>query len=277
VVGTEYGPEFWQRPLRYPIGQWMFRGLDRLIVDSAHKRDVYRRWLLGSKPAIDVVPNGIHVPQSARSPAEMRAALGLPLDPGIRVVAQISRVVPYKGHRVLLHAAARVLEQRSDVVFLVCGFAHPASYGAELVALAERLGIAARVRFVGWQGDIADVWRAVDVHVHASEFDSSPIALHESMALGLPAVTTDAGGIPELVEHERTGLVVAAGDAPALASALSRVLADRSLAERLGRAARERFLERHSASVMVGELTTLFEQLAATRRGRTEEVAHAGA
>ncbi len=277
VVGTEYGPEFWQTPARYAIGQFVFRRLDALIVDSAHKRDVYRRWLLGKKPPIAVIQNGIHEPTAQRSREEMRAALGLPLDPCVRVVAQISRVVPYKGHRVLLHAAARLFAKVPDVVLLICGFAHPESYGADLVALAEQLGIASRVRFVGWSGDISEVWRAVDVHVHASEFDSSPIALHESMALGLPAVTTDAGGIPELVVDGETGLVAKAGDAPALASALLRVLTDAALAQRLGQAARARYVARHTAPVMAETLTALFEGLAAQRRARLREAGHAGA
>ncbi len=261
VVGTEYGPEFWQTPLRYPVGQLAFRRLAALIVDSEHKRQVYRRWLWGRRPRIEVIANGIHAPQSTRTAAEMRSELGLPLDPRVRVVAQISRVVPYKGHRVLLAAAARVLKQDQRVAFLICGFAHPASYLGELQAQARALGIAERVHFVGYPGPIADVWRAVDVHVHASEFDSSPIALHESMALGLPAVTTGAGGIPELVTHEHTGLVVRAGDATALADALLRVLRSPELGQRLGRAARARFAARHSAAVMAEALTVLFENL----------------
>ena len=65
-----------------------------------------------------------------------------------------------------------------------------------------------------WPGDIAEVWQAVDIHAHPSLLDSSPIAIHESMALGLPAVVSSAGGIPELVEHDVTGLVVPTDDSP---------------------------------------------------------------
>ena len=136
----------------------------------------------------------------------------------------MSRLVPYKGHGVLLNAARQVLEKEPETAFLLCGYACPPQYLEQLRRQADELGIADRVRIGGYPGPIADVWGAIDVHVHASLLDSSPIAIHESMALGLPAVVTDVGGIRELVQNSQTALVVPPGDVAALVDAILRVL-----------------------------------------------------
>lgn len=262
IVGTEYGTEFWRRGFWYAAGQMALHGLDALILDSQFKVDVYQTWLLKRHRRVEVIPNGIDPPRSSRTRAEMIRELGLPQTPETRIVGQISRLLPYKGHGVLIDAAKIVCDRAPNAAFLICGYAHPdPSYKGELIRRTEALGIADRVRVVSYPGPVADVWQAIDVHAHASLYDSSPIAIHESMALGLPAAVTDVGGIPELVEHQSTGLVVPAGDAPALAEAILRLLRDQDEAKRLGAAAQERFEQGYRAEVMANRLCDLFEDL----------------
>ncbi len=172
------------------------------------------------------------------SRAEMRQLLGLPGDPTVRVIAQIGPFTEYKGQSVLLRAARKILDREPKTAFLMVGFAREESYKAELRRLAEELGITERVVMTEYPGPIGDVWQAVDIHAHASLFDSLPISIAEGMSLGKPAVLTSAGGIPEIVKHGETGLVVPPGDADALANGLLEVLRDQALAERLGRNAR---------------------------------------
>ena len=118
-------------------------------------------------------------------------------------------------------------------------------------------------------GDIADVWKVADIHVHASLLDSSPIAIHESMALGLPGVFTDTGGVPDLIEPGETALLVPTGDVQALARGIETLLTDRALAERLGRGARRRYETYHRPQMMAEAITALFEEVASARPVRT--------
>lgn len=212
-----------------------------------------------------VIPNGIPQPPSERSRAEMRELLGLPRDSAVRVIAQIGRFTEYKGQSVLLRAARKILDREPKTAFLMVGFAREESYKAELRRLAEDLGITERVVMTEYSGPIGDVWQAVDIHAHASLFDSLPISIAEGMSLGRPAVVTSAGGIPEIVKHGETGLVVPPGDAGALANGLLRVLGDKALAERLGRNARQRYEELYQPDTMVRALENYFATLANRR------------
>jgi glycosyltransferase involved in cell wall biosynthesis len=165
-----------------------------------------------------------------------------------------------------------VLEKEPATAFLLCGYADPPPYLEELRRQAADLGIADRVRIGGYPGSIADVWAAMDVHVHASLLESSPIAIYESMALGLPAVVTDVGGVRELVQESQTALVVPPGNVPALVDAMLRVLRDPTLARSLGSQAQERFSSHFRAGVMTRALEDLFCDLV-RKSGRSAKMA----
>jgi glycosyltransferase involved in cell wall biosynthesis len=201
----------------------------------------------------------------------MRGRLGLPQDPRVRVIGQISRIIPSKGQGRLLTAARSVLAKEPETAFLICGYPQDPAYQAWLEREAVTLGIADRVRIIRYPGPIGDVWAAIDIHVHASLADSSPMAIAEGMALAKPAVVTRVGGIPELVEHGRTGLVVPAGDSEALAGALLRLLREPETARRLGTAAHERYRLRHRPESMARSLEEIFSRVAQGRERRRAE------
>jgi glycosyltransferase involved in cell wall biosynthesis len=266
AIATEYYDPWWQqRPWRW-LAPAIFDGFDAFITDSYWVLERYRQDLGVSLRGGVVIRNGLAEPKSGRSRDEVRAALGLPGE--ARVVGQVARIVRYKGQLQLIRAAAEVSAHARDVYFLVCGYAGgDPEYAARLRSEAAALGIADRVRITPWPGPIADVWRAIDIHVHPSLLDSSPIAIHESMALGLPAVVSSAGGIPELVAHEATGLVVPPDDTPALSAAILRLLQEPRTAAALGAAARRRYLERHRPEQMTRALEALIARLHARKHG----------
>jgi glycosyltransferase involved in cell wall biosynthesis len=258
VMATEYCDPFWTREPWRSVGPSIFDALDVVVSDSRWAIEEQRRMLGRPLAHAVVVPNGMEPPVASLDRQSVRASLGLPTTPGIRVVAQVGRLVPFKGHRVFLDAASRVARVVPDVYFLLCGYpGMDRGYVAELHAYARALGVSERVRIMGYPGPIGDVWNAVDLHVHASLFDSSPLSIHESMALGLPAVVTAVGGIPEVVSDGVTGLVVPPGDAAALTSGLLRLLGDPRLAQRLGAAARRRHRQWHRPEIMTRALEDL--------------------
>ncbi len=249
---------------------WMTRAAlrfaDGVMTDSQIRSKQMSLLVPGQQEKFRVIPNGIPQPQSARSSAEMRAMLGLPADPGVRVIAQIGRFTEYKGQAVLLRAARKILDLEPNTAFLMVGFAREESYKPRLRELADSLGIAGRVVMTHYAGNIGDIWQVVDIHAHASLFDSLPISIAESMSLGKPAVVTSAGGIPEIVQDGETGLIVPPGDADALANGLLRILREPELARRLGEGAARRYQERYRPATMVRALEEYLSELAARRK-----------
>jgi glycosyltransferase involved in cell wall biosynthesis len=169
--------------------------------------------------------------------------------------------MPFKGQDILIRAAAGALRQSQDLYLLLCGFAADPQYRQRLFDLAREEGVGDKVRIAGYQGPIGDVWSLVDVHAHPTLLDSSPIAIHESMALGLPAVVSDEAGIPELVADGVSGIIVPKGDVQACEAGLSRLLDDPELCNSLGAGARARYLTYHTPEVMTRTTENLFEEL----------------
>lgn len=233
-----------------------------LITDSHIRANQMRAILRYRKSKVVVIPNGISRPLSNRSIDEMRRYFGLPADRAVRIVGQVGRLIEYKGHEVLLHAAKRVLEREHNVAFLLVGYTRREEYKLHLRAMARSLGIADRVVITEYAGDIADVWKVIDVHAHASLFDSLPVSIAEGMSLSKPAVVTDTGGIPELVVGGETGLIVPAGDVDALADGIVSLLWDHALARRLGNNACERYEELYRPPLMQRALEQHFSMLA---------------
>ena len=204
---------------------------------------------------IAVIPNGINIEGFASRPGRdtLRRALGLPaFGPLVTVVARLN---PLKGLEPFLEAARRIAERLPEARFLVVGDSEPSPrrppYRATLEALAARLGLSARVSFLGFRSDVAELLAASTVSVLPSLSEGLSNVLLESMAVGVPVVATRVGGNPEAVEHGVTGLLVAPGDAFALAHAVTLLLEHPHLARCYGEAARRRVHERFSDLRMV--------------------------
>jgi glycosyltransferase involved in cell wall biosynthesis len=263
-VVTTYHVEQWDpRWLWYGVHQWTLANADAIITDSDACAAQIRRWMIRRNPNIPVIPNGVVPPQSARPVGELRAIFGLPADPAVKVVGQISTLLPTKGHMVLIEAARTIRDRVPNSAFLLVGYVREdPSYKDRLEARAAELGLADRVRIVSYPGPIGDVWQVIDVQAHPTMLDSLPNAIIEGMSLGRPAVVTSVGGIPTLVEDGVTGLVVPPNDAPALADALVRVLSQPDFAKRLGDAAQARYAQNYTPDIMARRLERTLEEAA---------------
>ena len=154
-------------------------------------------------------------------------------------VLTVARLASVKGHPVLLEALAQLVREGIDVRLDAVG---DGPERGELVALAERLGLADRVRWHGALGEdrVAELYDQADVFCLPSFAEGLPVVLLEAMAAGLPVVATAITGVPEAVVHERHGLLVAPGRPDELAEAIARLSGDPELAARLGAAGRRR-------------------------------------
>lgn len=256
---TEYFPGYYDRRGMRLLGRAVHARAEAFICDSKVQSDVINKWLLRPHRRSVVIPNGIPVPPVTRTNAEMRHQLQIPAERSVRVVGQVSRLIQFKGQRVLLQAAKEVLSSYPDTYFVLTGYAaEDPAYVEVLRQDIRELGITERVRIVSWPGSIGDVWELIDIHVHASVQDSLPIAITEGMSFGKPAVVTDVGGVEEMVSHELTGLVVPMNDPRALAAGIVRLLRDPQLAALLGANAQQRYQQGYRPEVMARALENLF-------------------
>jgi glycosyltransferase involved in cell wall biosynthesis len=190
------------------------------------------------------------VPPAPAVAAADRAGLGFAA--GALNVAVVASFEPRKGHMTLLDALARTPEVRAALVGV--GEEH-----AAVEARASELGLADRVRFLGWRRDVDAILAAADALVLPSLANEClPYAILEAMAHGLPVIGTDVAGIPEEIADGETGFVVAPGDAAALAERLRRLAADPELRRAMGEAGRRRVAAEFSLQRMAAATTAVW-------------------
>jgi glycosyltransferase involved in cell wall biosynthesis len=182
---------------------------------------------VGGARAVEVVPNGydpVEFPPARRVVPPRPYVLG------------VGRLEAQKGFDVLIRAAARLEHREAELVL-----AGEGSQRLALEALAAAEGIAARVRFLGATDRKATValLRGAAVVACPSRFEGLPLVCVEAFAAGRPVVGSTVNGIPEIVRHEETGLLVPPDDPAALARALDRLLAAPDVGDRLGARGRE--------------------------------------
>ena len=203
------------------------------------------------------------------------------MEPGSQLVGVVARLEPEKGHPTLLEAWPKVLRAVPDAYLLIVG---EGSRREALEAQARELRIAHRVVFTGRRDDVPAVTAALDVAVLPSYREAQGLSILEAMALSRPVVASNVGGIPEMIEDGRTGLLVPPHDADALAAAIIRLLKDHPFADTIGRAGHDLVHDRFCVELMVEpsrrSTTRARARSASTPRGRgrrlTVPSTHAG-
>jgi glycosyltransferase involved in cell wall biosynthesis len=173
----------------------------------------------------------------------------------LRRVAVVANLRKEKGHDVLIDAAPEILRHFPDASFDIVGG------GPELQALQARAraqGVAGAFTFIGYEPNVAQRLRDADIFVLPTKNEAFPNAVLEAMSAGLPVVASGVGGILELVDDGRTGLLVTPGDPHALAHSVCRLMADSALGARLGKAACQEVQGRYSFERMTSAFETLY-------------------
>ena len=193
---------------------------------------------------IRIVHNGVDpsaFPYRPERPRDEALAADLGLEPGDRVVGILAVFRPEKDHETFLRAGRVVIDELPSARLLLVG---DGPDRPKLEALAEELALGDRVIFAGLRSDAHRILGLVDLAVLSSyTVECFPYAILEAMAMGVPAVCTAVGGLPEMIEEGVTGRLVPPRDPAALAAAIVDVLRDPERTREMGRAARAR-LER---------------------------------
>jgi glycosyltransferase involved in cell wall biosynthesis len=169
----------------------------------------------------------------------------------------IGRLSREKGHRTLLRAMSTVVRSVPEARLQICGDGPERS---AIVRRAEANGLAENVVLLGFVQDVRPLLAAADVFVMPSLSEGLGVAVLEAMAMGKPVVTTDAGGLPEAVSEGETGMVVPAGDAEALAEAMTALLENPMHAREMGLAGRQRALSHFDRPRIVDRVVAHYEE-----------------
>jgi glycosyltransferase involved in cell wall biosynthesis len=177
------------------------------------------------------------------------------------VIGSVAMFRGSKGHAHLLDAFAAIHSRRPEACLLLVGDGIRRPW---VEGLAKEKGLAGKVVFTGFRTDVPDLLRAMDCFVLAStRTEGVPQSLLQAFAAGIPVVASAIGGIPEVVEDGKTGLLVPPENAPALAQAIESVLGDRAGAEARARMARRLVEERFSHGASVSRLLALYDEVIA--------------
>jgi glycosyltransferase involved in cell wall biosynthesis len=240
VVNTQHG--LYAQPTDRRARRAAVYSLERLAATCSDVELVQNRDDLATLARLGVperklrlLGNGVDLdrfrPQPPGARKEIRAELGLTDDQVL--VGAVGRLVWEKGYAELFVAARRLLARRADVAFVVAG-PFDADKGDPLTPADVEAAEAAGVRFLGLRADPERLYAAFDVYVLASHREGFPRSAMEAAASGLPVIATDIRGCREVVDHERTGLLVPVRDAAGLEAAMDRLASDDAARRRLG-------------------------------------------
>lgn len=231
------------------LRKWIRRLSDRILVVSSELEDAFR----GDGRVVKIY-NGVNVRDfhPDKDGSEFRERYGIPGK--AFAFGIVGTIEERKGTLAFLRAASRLVEEGRDAVFLVVGDGLPEDERRVRDLLKSQGGLDGRVVLTGRLANIPEVMAALDVLVIPSLWEGFPRSLIEAMASGTPAIATDVGEVPWMIEDGRSGFVIPREDPGALLHAMRGAMEDRETLESMGRLARAKAeatysLERHVQAV----------------------------
>lgn len=236
------------------------RVTSRVITLSPRQRAELAARGIASGHRVEEVPLGIDLaPFLEGSQGVLHKELRLASD--IPLVGIVARLVPIKAVDVFLAAAEIVGQTRPGVRFVVVG---DGPLRNDLERRVAKAGLEPRVAFLGWRADLPAIYADLDVVVLTSRNEGTPLSVIEALAAGRAVVATSVGGVPDLIEDGKNGLLVDVGDPLLVATAVERLLGDPALRGRLGELGRRSVYPTYDAATLVARMAGLYEELVVT-------------
>lgn len=259
-----------------PEPRWLarvkYRMYDRVIAISQGIRDVLLAEGVAPqrvecvRSAVDAAPYLQPVDRAA-----FRREFALAAD--ACVIGMVAQLIPRKGHRYLIEAVDALRGAHPELRVLLFG---QGPLRTQLQAGIDQRGLRDTIRFAGFRTDLHRWLGGLDILAHPADREGLGVSLLQAGAAAVPIVASRAGGLPEAVSDEVSGLLVPPGDVPALVAALRRLLADAGLRRRLGAAGRARILAEFSVETMVEGNLAVYHRVLAARGARRAASGNAG-
>jgi glycosyltransferase involved in cell wall biosynthesis len=209
---------------------------------------------------IVMMPNAIPTPPPVQHVVDLRRELQL--DAATPLIGAVCVLRAQKALDVLIDAFAVVLQSVPRAHLVIAGDGEERS---SIERHITRLGLEDRVSLLGVRGDVPALLPNFDVAALSSDYEGTPLAVMEYMEAALPIVSTRVGGVPDLIDHDKQGLLVEPRDPAALGAAITRLLQDREFANRLGEQARSRRRAEFDIKVAASRLEELYRGLVGVR------------
>jgi glycosyltransferase involved in cell wall biosynthesis len=250
------------------------RNTDALIAVSPQVREDLVA--LGVAPAgrIAVVRLGLDLDQRVAAVttdrATIRRELGLAEDAFL--VGWLGRMTEIKRADILLRAFAQLRNEVPGAALVLVG---DGPLRGELEQFADRLGVAGACRFVGYREEVGAMYAAVDAVALTSANEGTPVSIIEAQAAGLPVVSTDVGGVRDVVVDDRTGILAPAGNVDAVADALLRLALEPETRRAFGESGRERVVDRYAVPRLIDDVDCLYRTLIDVRAPHARRIVDA--
>jgi len=232
----------------------------RIITISPAQKEEIQSLLGLSEKKFAVIPLGFNLDKFEKckelSSGEFRKAINA--GPEDFVITIVGRIVPIKNHALFLKVARLLLEKHNNLRFAIVG-------GGELQeqteALARQLGISERVVFAGWWSEIEKVYADTDITVLTSDNEGTPVCLIESLSAGVPVVSTDVGGVRDVVKDGESGLIALPADSSSLFAAIDELILNPELRMRMGERGRIAMRQRYSFDKLKSDIIAFYKSL----------------
>jgi len=267
VITAEENQEIWKKWYHHLVDRWMAVWTGKLVACSSDVARFIQEHLHVPKEKVAVILSGVDTHRFRKPLIDSRLRIDLGINEDALVVGTVARLVQQKGHQFLLAAIPDILRVYPKVCFLLVG---EGKLRQALEAQARELGIERSVIFAGTRRDTRELLGLMDLFVLPSVWEGLGIVILEAMAVGVPVIASNVGGIPEIVTHGRTGWLVAPGQADALTKAVVDLLQDAPLREQLRDRATHYVDEHRSVAVMTRRHMELYAELVPElRNGKT--------
>jgi len=246
---------------------WFDRWLARIVTRFIYISEAVQKSHLASGVPRQkglIIYNGLDVSAFASAVDSDKARASFHLSPCDAVVGIVGRLDTWKGHSVFLQAMTRVRDELPAAKGIIVGDAPPEQpkFREELLALSDKLGLSESLIFSPFRMDVPTIMSSLDVLVLAST-SPEPFGrvLIEAMAAGKPVVVTDAGAAREIISDGVQGILVAPGDAEAMARAIIYLLTHRDAALLMGQRGQDRVRERFGMQQYVDSVQSVYREL----------------
>jgi glycosyltransferase involved in cell wall biosynthesis len=227
------------------------------VIAVSRDIEVAVRKIYGDRKVVQI-HNGVNLEKVIASQDRETVRRGIGIRPHDHMIGTVGRLTPVKGHDVLLRAMSSIAKTMKNVKLLIVG---DGPLMPALKKLVHALAIENQVILAGQRHDVYDLVNCLDVFALPSLHEGIPMVLLEALALKRPVVASRVGGIPEVVKHKVSGLLVTAGNVEELEQGIVSLLTDRSCAMGLGQAGREWVEQEFSATVMARRTAYLYSSM----------------
>jgi glycosyltransferase involved in cell wall biosynthesis len=259
VVYTEHSLKNREKRLKKFVHSMFFRGTAMVTAVAEEIGERLEKEERAPKSRVRVVWNGVdgslYEPRDGTFIRRKREELGI--SSGAIVLGTVGRYYPEKNYGMLLEVICILREECNPVLVMV----GDGPLMNDFVRDAKRLGVLDNLRILGERGDTQNLYPAFDLFLLSSVREGMPLVVIEAMACALPVVSTNVGGIRNIVKDGNTGFLVPPGDASAMANRIRTLMANATLREQFGRSARDFFERNLSVEQMVGQYESVYREV----------------